>query len=27
VAGHKGNALIFAGKQVGITLFRFCQDL
>ena len=27
VAGHKGNSLIFAGKQVGITLFRFCQDL
>ena len=25
--GYKGNALIFAGKQVCISLFRFGQDL
>ena len=25
--GYKGNALIFAGKQVCIPIFRFGQDL
>lgn len=27
MSGDEGNALIFAGKQIGIALFGFCQDL
>ena len=27
MSGHKGNALIFTGKQVSVPIFRFGQDL
>ena len=27
VAGHEGDALIFAGEQVGVPFFRLRQDL